>query len=111
MVTFDCKWSDPGSWSAFHDITGQDEHGNGLVGDVLCQDVEGCYLHSNSRLIAAIDLKDTVIVETSYAIWAADNAHISELKKLIGTLSAQGRSEVEVHPTVYRRGEVSSRSP
>jgi mannose-1-phosphate guanylyltransferase/mannose-6-phosphate isomerase len=64
MVPLDAGWSDVGSWSALHDVCARDEHGNAISGDALVHDCENSFVQAESRLVAAVGLKNTLIVET-----------------------------------------------
>ncbi|EHC50374.1 mannose-1-phosphate guanylyltransferase [Salmonella enterica subsp. enterica serovar Hvittingfoss str. A4-620] len=64
VVPLDAKWSDVGSWTALWDISKKNENGNIIRGDVIAKDTDNCYLHSESRLIGTVGVKDLVIVET-----------------------------------------------
>ncbi len=64
VVPLDAGWSDVGSWSALQDALPIDAQGNVTAGDVIAEGATGCYLHSTSRLIAAVGLADHVVVET-----------------------------------------------
>src|SRR5690348_9689297 len=68
MVPLDAGWNDAGSWAALHDVLPADAHGNVTRGDVLVEDSTGCYVHADSRLVAALGLQDMVIVETADAV-------------------------------------------
>ena len=66
------------------------------------KDVKGSYVHATNRLVAAVGVKDSVIVETSDAILVADKSHVQEIKSLVKNLEDKGRSEVKTHSRVYR---------
>jgi mannose-1-phosphate guanylyltransferase/mannose-6-phosphate isomerase len=102
VVPFTADWNDLGSWKAFHDVSPQDKHGNALVGDVVALDTERCYLHSTQRLVAALGVKDLVVVETADAVLVADWSRAQEVKHLLAQLTQAGRSEADTHVKVYR---------
>jgi hypothetical protein len=54
MVPLDAGWNDVGSWAALHDVLPADAAGNVIRGDVLLEDSDGCYVHADSRLVAAL---------------------------------------------------------
>ena len=56
MVPLDAGWNDVGSWAALHEVLPADERGNVIRGDVLLEDADGCYVHADSRLVAALGL-------------------------------------------------------
>lgn len=102
VVPLDAGWSDVGSWSALWEIQPQDEHGNVCRGDVITEDVTGSYIHSESRLIAALGVDDHVIVETDDVVLVADRSRVQDVKKLVAKVKAQGRLEHRFHKKVHR---------
>ncbi|WP_152207585.1 mannose-1-phosphate guanylyltransferase/mannose-6-phosphate isomerase [Marinobacter changyiensis] len=102
VVPLDAGWSDVGSWSALWEIQPQDENGNVCRGDVITEDVHGCYIHSEGRLIAALGVSDHIIVETDDVVLVADRSRVQEVKKLVAQVKAQGRQEHRFHKKVHR---------
>jgi mannose-1-phosphate guanylyltransferase/mannose-6-phosphate isomerase len=102
IVPLDAGWSDLGSWEALWQVQEQDESGNIIAGDVLVESVRDCYISSKTRLVAALGLKDTVIVESGDAVLVADKSRSQDVKKLADALAAQHRKEIE-HPPLVRR--------
>jgi mannose-1-phosphate guanylyltransferase / mannose-6-phosphate isomerase len=102
VVPLDAGWSDVGSWSALHEASEADAHGNVVRGDVLIEDSSGCYLYSESRLVAAVGLTDTVVVETKDAILVSPRNRVNDVKKLVGRLKELGRYEHSLHREVFR---------
>lgn len=102
VVPLDAGWSDVGSWSALWEIHAQDEHGNVCKGDVITEDVNNSYIHSESRLVAAIGVDDHVIVETDDVILVADKSRVQDVKKLVAQVKQQDRHEHRFHKKVHR---------
>ena len=102
MVPLDAGWSDVGSWSALHDVCARDEHGNAISGDALMHDCENSFVQAESRLVAAVGLKNTLIVETKDSVLVADKARSQDVKALVDKLKADGREEVKLHRQVFR---------
>jgi mannose-1-phosphate guanylyltransferase/mannose-6-phosphate isomerase len=102
VVPLDAGWSDVGSWSALQDALPTDAQGNVIAGDVVVEAVSGCYLHSTSRLIGAVGLKDHVVVETKDAVLVAPRDKVQDVKQLVAQLKAQGRYETSLHREVFR---------
>ena len=99
MTPLDAGWNDVGSWAALHDVLPADAQGNVLRGDVLLEDSDGCYVHADSRLVAALGLHDIVIVETADAVMVAPKAKVQDVKKLVARIKAAGRREHVAHAT------------
>jgi mannose-1-phosphate guanylyltransferase/mannose-6-phosphate isomerase len=102
VVPLDAGWSDVGSWSALQDALPRDESGNVISGDVITEGTTGSYLHSTSRLIAAVGLADHVVVETKDAVLVAPRDKVQDVKALVNQLKAQGRYETSLHREVFR---------
>ena len=102
VVPLDAGWSDVGSWAALHEACDADAHGNVAHGDVICEDAEGCYLYSESRLVSAVGLKDHVVVETKDAVLVAPKDRVQDVKKLVHRLKEAGRYEHSLHREVFR---------
>ena len=102
VLPLDAGWSDVGSWSALRDALPVDGHGNVMAGDVIAEDTSGCYLHSTSRLVGTVGLKDHVVVETKDAVLVAPRERVQDVKQLVATLKAQGRYETTLHREVFR---------
>ena len=102
MVPLASKWNDVGSWHALWESSEQDQQSNATTGDVLLEECEGCYVHSSNRLVTAVGLKDTVIVETADAIMVTHRGESQKVKNIVSRLAKDGREEAEIHRKVYR---------
>jgi mannose-1-phosphate guanylyltransferase/mannose-6-phosphate isomerase len=102
VLPLDAGWSDVGSWSSLFDALPADDEGNVLHGDVLTHDTHDCYVHSTSRLVAAVGMEDHVIVETKDAILVAPKDRVQDVKELVAAIKKLGRSESAWHREVFR---------
>jgi mannose-1-phosphate guanylyltransferase / mannose-6-phosphate isomerase len=102
VVPLDAGWSDIGSWAALHGASQADAHGNVSRGDVITEDSAGCYLYSESRLVATVGLQDHVVIETKDAVLVAPKERVQDVKKLVFQLKEQGRYEHSLHREVFR---------
>jgi mannose-1-phosphate guanylyltransferase/mannose-6-phosphate isomerase len=102
VVPLDAGWSDVGSWSTLHDACDKDADGNVRKGDVLTEDTQGCYLYAESRLVAAVGLRDHVVVETKDAVLVAPRERVQDVKALVAQIKQRGRSEHLLHREVFR---------
>jgi mannose-1-phosphate guanylyltransferase len=89
VVPLDAGWNDVGSWSALHDVLPADAAGNVLRGTVLAEDCRGSYIASSSRLVAAIGLRDCVVVETPDAVLVMAKDDAQSVKKIVDALKAR----------------------
>jgi mannose-1-phosphate guanylyltransferase/mannose-6-phosphate isomerase len=102
VLPLDVGWSDVGSWSSLFDALPADEEGNVLQGDVMIHDTHDCYVHSTSRLVAAVGMEDHIIVETKDAILVAPKDRVQDVKDLVAQIKKSGRSESALHREVFR---------
>ena len=102
MVPLDAGWSDVGSWSALQDVCESDEKGNSLDGDALIHNCEGAFILAQSRLVAAVGLKDIIVVETKDAVLVADKTQSQDVRELVDRLKDGGRDETKLHREVFR---------
>jgi mannose-1-phosphate guanylyltransferase/mannose-6-phosphate isomerase len=102
VLPLDAGWSDVGSWSSLFDALPSDEDGNVLQGDVLVHDTHDCFVHSTSRLVAAVGMDDHIIVETKDAILVAPKDRVQDVKELVAKLKKAGRPESAWHREVFR---------
>lgn len=102
VVALDAGWSDVGSWDALLEVQPRDDAGNVISGDVLVEDASGSLIRSEGRLVAALGVKDLIIVETADAVLVADRARAQDVKRLVERLKAQRRDEPLVHRQVFR---------
>jgi mannose-1-phosphate guanylyltransferase/mannose-6-phosphate isomerase len=102
VAPLDAGWSDVGSWSALHEACESDAHGNVTRGDVLVEDSENSYLYSESRLVAAVGLRNHVVVETKDAVLVAPRDRVQDVKNLVSKLKQLGRYEHSLHREVFR---------
>jgi mannose-1-phosphate guanylyltransferase/mannose-6-phosphate isomerase len=105
VLEADFGWSDIGSWAALHEVAPKDAQGNVVTtvnGEVLLEDVENCLIHVQDTLVAAVGLRDTLVVETADAVLIAPLNRSQDIKKIVTRLKEKKRSEFQSHRTVYR---------
>ncbi len=102
MVAMEANWSDIGSWASVWDSADKDGANNAACGDVLLQDCTGCLVHGTTRLIAAVGLRDTVVIETADALLIMDTSHAQDARKIVEKLLASQRPEAIHHRQVFR---------
>ena len=102
VIPLDAGWNDVGSWSALWDVTGKDDAGNAIKGDVLTIDTGNSFIHSSSKLVAVIGVQDLVVVETDDAVMVASKDRVQDVKGIVDQLKALKRDEAHTHRKVYR---------
>jgi len=97
MVPADIGWNDLGSWDYVHRISDKDRNNNSAKGDVIAIDCKNNLLYSNSRLITAIGISDTAIIETADAILVSPLKRSQEVKNIVDILKRDGKSQYNEH--------------
>src|SRR5258706_12545160 len=87
MVQADIGWSDVGSWTALWEAGEKDEGYNVVRGDVDGREANGCYIRAEHRMVAALGVRDLVIVETDDAAIKADKSRSQEGKEVMQALA------------------------
>ncbi len=81
VIPLDAGWNDLGSFDALWQTGGKDDCNNVTSGDVLVHNVTDTYIHSDSRLVAAVGLEKFVIVDTKDALLVAPRDQVQDVKK------------------------------
>ena len=102
MVTVDIGWSDIGSWSSLADVSAHDAQDNALRGDVYIAETANTYIRAETRMVAAIGVRDLVIVETADAVLVMHKDFAQDVKHAVEYLKQAERTEHLVHRRVYR---------
>lgn len=102
IVPLKVNWSDVGSWSSLWDIQHKDENGNVIFGDVIVENSQNNYCHSESRLVSLLGVKNLVVIETKDAILVANKDHAQNIKKIVDILKEKKRPEYLSHREVFR---------
>jgi mannose-1-phosphate guanylyltransferase / mannose-6-phosphate isomerase len=105
VVAASFDWSDIGSWKAISEIQGDDApdaSGNRVRGKAVVIDSHNCYIQSDKRLVAAVGVKDLVIVDTADAILVSDREHAQQVKQVVERLRQDDHQSTRHHQTVHR---------
>ena len=102
LVPLDAGWDDVGTWSFLGNLTDKDKRGNFTRGDVWLQDVQDSLIHAEGRLVAAVGIKDHIVIETRDAVLVTTRDRAQDVKKIVESLKAAKRPEAQDHPKVYR---------
>ena len=102
VLPLDVGWSDLGSWSAFSEVRASDDQGNVTVGDVFQKDTENSLLYAQNRFLAAVGVKDLVVIETKDAVLVVHKDKAQEVKSITDYLKQSDRQEHVFHAKVHR---------
>lgn len=102
VIEAEFDWNDIGSWNAIAGLTAPDPHGNRINGHAIAIDSDDCFIQSDSRLVAAIGLKNMLVIDTPDALLVADRRHVQDVKAVVQRLKSVGHHSVRHHRTVHR---------
>ncbi len=102
VVPLDAGWDDVGSWTSLSAVHRADDDNNVTIGDVCMRYVRDSYIHSNSRLVVALGVSNTIVVETPDAVLVTDKDHADKVKVIVEQLITDGRTEALTHRKCYR---------
>ncbi|HEX7915449.1 mannose-1-phosphate guanylyltransferase/mannose-6-phosphate isomerase [Rudaea sp.] len=105
VVAAGFDWSDVGSWKAVSEIpsaTEPDAAGNRVLGKAVVVGSENCYIQSDKRIVAAVGVKDLVIIDTGDAVLVSDREHAQQVKQVVEQLRDDGHESTRHHQTVHR---------
>ena len=87
-------WSDIGCWDALAELLEADADGNVLVGDHVLLDTQRTLIYSPHKLVAAIGLRDMVVVETDDALLICPRERSQQVRSIVNELRARGKGEL-----------------
>lgn len=85
-VIGDFDWDDVGSWLAVGRMKENDEAGNVTEGNVLTVDTRDCILQGGKKLIAAVGIRDLVVVDTEDATLICSRDGTGQIKTVLERL-------------------------
>lgn len=101
-VSVDCGWSDIGSWSAVVELVEPDERGNRMLGDVIFEEAENCFVDARSRVVGLVGVSDLLIVDTPDALLVAGRDKAQNVRHLYNRLKDTNHDVARFHRTVHR---------
>lgn len=87
-------WNDVGSWDQWAENFATDSDGNLIRGDAVVIDSTDCVIRSDKRLIAAVGLKDVVIIDTGDALLVVARDSVQEVRKVVDELKRRDRKDL-----------------
>jgi mannose-1-phosphate guanylyltransferase/mannose-6-phosphate isomerase len=86
------RWSDLGSLTALSELAPKDRAANVTVGEVISIDTADSILYGGRRLLAAIGLRDMMVVDTPDALLVCPKARAQQVKEIVGELKRRNSS-------------------
>lgn len=94
MIPAQVGWSDVGSWSALDEVLPVDDAGNVARGPVVALDASGCVLYSSGALIAALGVRDLIVVQTPDAVLVCPKDRAQDVRQVVERLRAAKKDEL-----------------
>jgi len=87
-------WSDIGSWAAVYELLAKKGGENVAAGPSFTLDAAGSYFWSPKKLVAAIGVRDLVLVETDDALLLCSRERSQDVGKIVKWLEEQKRQDL-----------------
>jgi mannose-1-phosphate guanylyltransferase len=94
VIPAEVGWSDIGSWAAVYQLLAKKAGENVLSGQGYTLDAEGNFLWSASKFVAAIGVRDLVVVETPDALLICPRDRAQDVGKIVKWLEEQRRKDL-----------------
>src|SRR6266436_2549104 len=94
VIPAEVGWSDIGSWAAVYQLLAKKTGENVLAGQGRTLEAEGNFLWSPSKFVAAIGVRDLVVVETPEALLICPRDRAQDVGKIVKWLEAQRRKDL-----------------
>ena len=102
VVPMEAGWSDIGSWASLSALFETDREGNTTQGNVHLAGTRNTCVLGAQRVVAAVGVTDSVIVDTADALLVASKSAVQDVKIIVEQLKNGNFDESRVHRKVYR---------
>ncbi|MGC2530974.1 MAG: sugar phosphate nucleotidyltransferase [Candidatus Acidiferrum sp.] len=86
VIPAEIGWSDIGSWASVYELLAKQSGENLLAGHGLALDATGNFLYSPTKFIAAIGVRDLIVVETPDALLVVPRDRAQDVAKIVKSL-------------------------
>jgi mannose-1-phosphate guanylyltransferase len=94
VIPAEIGWSDIGSWAAVYELLATKSGENVLAGEGHTLDAEGNFLWAPSKFVAAIGVRDLVVVETPDALLICPRDRAQDVAKIVKMLEEKKHSDL-----------------
>ena len=94
VIPAEIGWSDIGSWAAVYELLARQPGENVFAGPGYALDASGNLLLSPSKFVAAIGVRDLVVVETPDALLICPRDRAQDVAKIVKHLEEQKRKDL-----------------
>ncbi len=103
VAKYDGEWSDVGCWHGVWQQSNKDSNNNVVMGNVIYNDnVDNCYLRSDSRLIVVADVENLSVIETPDAVLVTSLDNSQNLRNIVENSILENKKEFLEHSHVHR---------
>jgi mannose-1-phosphate guanylyltransferase len=92
-LSVDFGWRDIGDWAALYDLMEHDAHGNAFDGRHAYIDSERCLMLAPKKLVAAIGVRDLVVVDTDDVLLIMPRERSQDVKALLEEIKERDESD------------------
>ncbi len=94
VIPAEVGWTDIGSWAAVYELLAKRPGENILAGPGHVLDAEGNFLWSPSKFVAAIGVRDLIVVETSDALLICPRDRAQDAGRIVKWLEENRRKDL-----------------
>jgi mannose-1-phosphate guanylyltransferase len=87
-------WNDIGSWKTLMELLDTDADGNVVEGTHITLDTRDTLIYSPKKLVAAIGLRDLIVVETDDALLICTQDQCQQVRQVVDMLRTQSRDDL-----------------
>jgi mannose-1-phosphate guanylyltransferase len=100
----DLGWSDVGSWPELCGLREADAGGNRVShpGQAVLEEAENCDIDNHVHMVAALGVKNLMIIDTEDALLVADKARAQDVRRIYERLKAADHPTCLRHCTVFK---------
>jgi len=102
VINTNLFWNDLGTYNSLWEISKKDSKNNVLKGDIITNDVNNSYIHSENKLVVVSNINNLNVIVTNDAVLVTPIKKSNEIKYLVETLNKKKRNELIEHPITYR---------
>ena len=97
VIPLSSSWNDLGCWAAVAKSGSCDQANNVIRGEVLIKESSDCFISTEGQLVAALGLKDHIVVATPDVVLVADKSYSQEVRQLVHQLKSHNSHLVAYH--------------
>lgn len=92
-IPVDFGWRDIGDWAALYDLMDHDADGNAYDGPHVTLDAQNSLLLAPRKLVAAIGIRDLIVVDTDDVLLIMPRERAQDVKKILDQLKQAGEDQ------------------